>query len=194
MATYIIEHLEPRLWKWCLIEYKQISKMVGRENLWITNIKKESKAKKELKQYAALFKESIIQLVHKSNLQNACILDPEAKETLTTAKAKKYNYFIFGGILGNDPPQKRTYPELTSKLNCDSRNLGKLQMSTDNAVYVVNKIFTGTDLSKLKFQNNAEISINKNESVLLPYNYCLVDGKPLISPELIQFLKKKKGF
>lgn len=193
MAIYIIEHLEPRLWKWCLIEYKHISNIVGRENLWITNIKKESKAKTELKQYAALFKESIIRLVHKSSLQNVCILDPEAKETLTAAEAGKYSSFIFGGILGNDPPQKRTYPELTSRLNCDSRNLGRLQMSTDNAVYVVKKICAGTDISKIKFQNSAEISLNKNESVLLPYNYCLVDGKPLISPELIQFLKKKKG-
>ena len=57
MVMYIIEHLEPRLWKWCMIEYKNISKIVGRKNLWFTNIKQKSKEVKELAKYGKISKE-----------------------------------------------------------------------------------------------------------------------------------------
>ena len=42
-AIYVIEHLEPKLWEWCEIEYESISKIVGKENLWFTNIKNEKR-------------------------------------------------------------------------------------------------------------------------------------------------------
>ena len=38
---YVIEHLEPRIYRWCVIEYKHISKIVGKENLWFTNGKRD---------------------------------------------------------------------------------------------------------------------------------------------------------
>jgi ribosome biogenesis SPOUT family RNA methylase Rps3 len=206
---YIIEHLEDHLWRWCLIEYKHISQIVGRENLWITNVKRKSKASEELKQFAHVFKESIINeesiinLVQSSKLQTICVLDPEGKETLLPSEAKKFSHFIFGGILGDNPPQKRTAPELTSKLlkvnsQIIIRNLGKKQMSTDNAVYVVKQIVQGKTLSQLQFQDTLEIKMSQRsriqDSIILPYYYCLVNSKPLISSELVQYLKKKKGF
>ena len=40
---FIIEHLEPELYDWCLIEYEHISKIVGKENLIFTNINKKYK-------------------------------------------------------------------------------------------------------------------------------------------------------
>ncbi len=42
---YIIEHLEPELFEWCLIEYEHISKLVNEDNLIFTNIKKQKDAK-----------------------------------------------------------------------------------------------------------------------------------------------------
>ena len=45
--TYIIEHLEPELYEWCLIEYKEISKIAGKENLWFSNINPKDKKKLE---------------------------------------------------------------------------------------------------------------------------------------------------
>jgi len=42
-TVYIIEHLEPKLFPWCMIEYKHISKTVGKSNLWFTNIKQKGK-------------------------------------------------------------------------------------------------------------------------------------------------------
>ena len=191
MPIYIIEHLEGRLWDWCLIEYKHISSFVGKDNLWITNVKRKSKNTQILEQYAKVLKESVTQL----NLSKVCVLDPEAPQTLTAPDAQKYAYFVFGGILGDDPPRKRTEPELTQKMkNIEVRNLGQKQMSTDNAVYVTQEIVKGQELKNLIFQDTIEIATGKGESVILPYHYRLLNGKPFLSSELVQYLIKKKGF
>jgi len=191
MPIYIIEHLEPEIYPWCLIEYKNISKIVGKDNLWFTNIKTKSKNSEELKKYGKVIKESVANL----NLKNACVLDPEAPKLLEPKEAKSFDYFIFGGILGDYPPRKRTTPELTSKMKgTEARNIGKSQFSTDNAVLVVRNILSGTPLDKMEFINNLVIPVNKIESIELPYCYPIIKGKPQISKELVAFLKKKKTF
>ena len=185
MPIFIIEHLEKRIYKWCLIEYKHISKIVGKNNLWFTNTKS-----KELKKYGKVFEKSVSEL----NLKKACILDPDAKKVLNTKDVKKFNYFIFGGILGDYPRKKRTKSELTKKLNFENRNIGKKQLSTDNAVYVAKEILNGKSLNKIKFKDKIEIELGKYDSVILPYRYAIVNKKPLISNELITYLKRRKGF
>jgi ribosome biogenesis SPOUT family RNA methylase Rps3 len=183
---FIIEHLEKELWPWCLIEYKHISKLVGKKNLWFTNIKEKNSSK--LEKYGSVFHESVRDL----NLKNSCILDPESSIMLTPQNSKSIQYFIFGGILGDYPPKKRTKEELTNILpKIKSFNIGKEQMSTDNAVYTVKQIIDGKNLASLKFQNNIEIKINKILSTQLPYKYNLINGKPLISKELTKFIKKR---
>ena len=106
---YIIEHLEPRIWSWCLIEYKNIGKIVGKSNLWFTNINSRDKNVKELRRYGKIINKSVKNL----DLQNSCVLDPEANKELGPKEAKGIRYFIFGGILGDYPPKKRTKKELT---------------------------------------------------------------------------------
>lgn len=185
---YIIEHLEPQLWPWCVIEYENISKTVGKNNLWFTNIKKKDKNK--LKKHGKVFHESVSEL----RLRNICILDPAATETLAPHETE-YEYFIFGGILGDYPPKQRTKEELTPKIHGKVRNIGKEQMSTDNAVYVVHQIANKKKkIEKIPFQDNVSIEINSMESVELPYRYALVKGKPFMSKKIVEHLKKKKSF
>ena len=139
----------------------------------------------------------MVDLVPKLNLKNICVLDPDGKETLSKKSAQEYQYFLFGGILGNDPPQKRTGPELTSRLNINPKdvyNIGPKQMSTDTAVLVVKEINDGKEFHKLQFKDGICIEINDSEAVDLPYRYRMVEGKPWLSPELVQFLKKRKSF
>ena len=182
---YIIEHLEPKLWPWCLIEYKHISEIAGKNNLWFTSIKKQDI--KKLKKYGKIFTKSIKDI----KIENSCILDPDAKNTLTFKDSKKFKYLIFGGILGDYPPRKRTKSELSIFFkNTEKRNIGKNQLSTDNAVYVVNQICKGKRLKDIKFQDEVEIIINDIESTILPYKYPIVNGKPNISQELVRYLKK----
>lgn len=183
---FIIEHMEPELWPWCIIEYSHISQIVGKENLWFTNINK--KDTKKLIKYGKVFSESVKNLT----LNNICILDPEAKETLSPSNSKKYEFFIFGGILGDYPPKKRTKDELTNFMGgTKAFNIGKDQMSTDNAIYTVKQIISGVNLNDLKFQNSVDIKIDKILSTQLPYKYNIVNGKPLISSKLIKFIKNK---
>lgn len=182
---FIIEHLEKELYPWCIIEYKHISKKVGKKNLWLTNIR--NKDAKKLAKYGKIINYS----VKKLRLDNPCILDPESNEQLTPKKAKQFNYFIFGGILGDYPAKKRTKNELSMHLKRIKKfNLGDRQMSTDNAVYAVSRIIKGIRLEKIQFKDEIEIKINKVESTILPYRYALIKGKPLISKELVRFLKK----
>ncbi len=183
---FIIEHLEPELYEWCLIEYKHISKIAGKSNLWFTNIK--TKDANKLLRYGFVFRKSVKSL----SINNACILDSESNIQLTPKIAKLFKYFIFGGILGDYPAKKRTKQELTEKLNFPSYNLGKAQMSTDNAVYTVKQIISGKDLKNLPCKDNIEIPINKIESTILPYKYALINNKPLISRGLTKYLKKNK--
>jgi ribosome biogenesis SPOUT family RNA methylase Rps3 len=189
MPTYIIEHLEPRIYKWCLIEYKNISRIVGKDNLWFTNIKRKNK---NLESLGKVIKESVSEL----NLKNACVLDPEAPKLLNPEETKSFDYFIFGGILGDSPPKKRTTPELTSKIkNAEARNIGKEQFSTDNAVLVVKEIAENHKrFDEIKFIDTLTIKINDVESIDLPYRYPIVKDKPQISEELVKFLKRKRGF
>jgi len=169
-----------------------MSEEIGKDSIWFTNIKR--KDKKKIEKMGNIFDKSVKNIA--LNLKRVCILDPESDETLKPEDADKFDYFIFGGILGDDPPRKRTGPELTRFMKgCAIRNIGKEQMSTDNAVYTVKKIIIDKNkFEDLKFQDGIEIKKNDIESFILPYRYNLVNGKPYISDKLISFLKKKKDF
>ncbi len=191
---YIIEHLDRRVYKWCFIEYRHISKIVGKKNLIFTNLTKKQSEK--LSSIGKCYEKSISELSSETNeisSEKCCILDPKAEKALTPADAKKFEYLVFGGILGDDPPQDRTAKELIVR-GAERRNIGKEQFPTDNAVYVCKKICEGNSLEKIEFQNEAEIEIKKGESVIFPFKYAIIKGKPLISEELHEFIKKKKGF
>ena len=190
---YVIEHLEPELFEWCLIEYEHISEIVGKANLWFTNLGKikDKTAIKTLEEFGKVFYESVAEL----EIDRACVLDPEAPKTLEPPEAKDYSYFIFGGILGDYPPKKRTKQELTKFIpSAVVRNIGNEQMSTDNAVFTVKQIELGKKLDELEFKDNVSIEINEFESVDLPYRYNLVDGEPYMSKKIKIYLSKKKGF
>ncbi|MBW3004019.1 hypothetical protein KY328_05210 [Candidatus Woesearchaeota archaeon] len=180
---YVIEHLEPELFEWCVIEYKHISEIVGKDNLVICNVREKDVDK--LKGLADVRVESVSDM----ELNNACVLDPEAPDTLKTQD--KFEYLVFGGILGDDPPKQRTKDEVT--IQAERRNLGKEQLATDNAVYVSKLIVEGKRFEDIKFQKGIEIDTAEGESVMFPFSYVLVEGKPLISKELIEYLKRVEG-
>lgn len=189
MPIFIIEHLEPEMWPWCLIEYESLSKAVGKKNVWFTNVKKKDAYK--LKKYGSVFTQSIKKLP--IALSRACVLDPRAPHTLEPKE--RFEYYIFGGILGDEKLNGRTEKELTHFLKqAHKRNIGREQFSTDNAVYVTHEIMKGTPLTKQRFQDTLEIHFNAIESVILPYRYPLVRDKPRINPKLITYLKNKKTF
>lgn len=185
---FIIEHLELRMYRWCLLEYKHISERMGKQNLIFTNINQADKHK--LSNLGKVFTKPVANL----NLKRLCILDPYVDKTLKPTDAKLFDYFIFGGILGNNPAQGRTRKLTEQMPKAARKNLGERQLSTDTAVIVTKLILTGTPLEKIQFKDELEIETNERESVILPYPYVVKDGKVVVSRELIAYLKKKKGF
>jgi len=184
---YIIEHMEPKLYRWCIMEYKHISETVGKDNLTITNVAKKDAVK--LKQYAKACTKRTAEL----KPRDCIILDPAADRELTTADCKRFGTLVFGGILGDYPRKGRTR-KLSSGIKCEKRNLGKKQFSTDNAVLVAHMIADGRKLGDIKFKDGIEIPLDSGESIMFPFRYVLVDGKPFISEELVAYLNKRKGF
>ncbi|MEK6960833.1 MAG: SAM-dependent methyltransferase [Nanoarchaeota archaeon] len=183
---FVIEHLEPKLSKWCLLEYRHMSEEVGKENLWFTNIKKPSA---ELKKLGKVFSKP----AHELLMERPCVLDPEGEKELSPADSKRFSHLIFGGILGDYPPKKRTR-EVFPGVAVERRNLGPVQMSTDTAVVVSKIICDGTPLGKITFQDTINLEMGEGESVELPYRYILKDGKPALPDGLVEYLKKKRTF
>jgi ribosome biogenesis SPOUT family RNA methylase Rps3 len=46
-------------------------------------------------------------LKNEENLANVCFMDMRAEAELSPADAKTFNFVVFGGILGDHPPQDR---------------------------------------------------------------------------------------
>lgn len=92
---FVIEHLEPELFEWCLIEYGHISEIVGKDNLMITNIKNGENSKK-LRKFGSVCEKSVSGL----NLKNVCVLSQYSKKQLAAKDRGKFNYFVFGEFLG----------------------------------------------------------------------------------------------
>lgn len=190
---FIIEHLEPELHDWCLIEYEHISKIAGIQNLIFTSIKNK-KEQNVLKKFGKVYEKSVADL----NFKNICVLNQYSKATLTSKDKKKFQYFVFGGILGDNPARKRTIDIIKklkqNKIKFGQRNLGNKQMPTDVAVFVTKKILDGGKLSDFKFADEIEIQIDENESVILPFRYVVDNNKPIISVELVGHLRNRKEF
>lgn len=182
----IIEHLESEMHDWCVIEYSRVSEIVGKDNLIFTNVPK--KDVELIKHLGTINTKSIEELDLKN--KNLCVLDPNAEKLLSPNE--NFDYYVFGGILGDDPPSPRTKDEL--KVNGERRHLGKDQFPTDNAVLVTKKISDGSEYDKIPFQLQYEVTIQEGESVVLPFKYVLENGKPFISEKIIEIIKKEEGF
>jgi len=179
---FIIEHLEDDVHDWCLLEYRHMSKVVGPTNLWFTNVQKGGEKLAGLGKVVA---ESVTTL----GLKNICLLDLVAPRELQAVDGKEFEYFVFGGILGDHPPRGRTR-KLRETLQAPTRHLGDRQMSTDTAVLVTKMILEGTPLANISFVDDITIPTGEGEEVQLPYRYVLKDGMPVLPEGMIEHLKK----
>lgn len=188
MITFIIEHLESELYDWCLLEYRHISEVVGKEHLLFTNVKRAEDHKK-LKELGKVEKRSVKELgLLKSDV---CLLDPTAGGVLTSYDCQhQFTCLVFGGILGDDPPQGRTQKAFAG-LDCNKRNLGNKQMSTDTAVLVAKKIADGMQFADIEFVDELVIPVAKGEEIILPYRFVVQNNKPVVAEGYIEFVKKQ---
>lgn len=202
---YIVEHMEPLpMSEWVTLEYKKMLEDVGKENLLICSLPKETKLEDISKELLELgLQWTVLQLdeIHKdfpsfTNIKDKkmCLLDPRGSSELCCGDVNVYDVCILGGILGSHPPRDRT-KELKDKYPglLEGKRLGALQMSTDTACrcahYILEKQIP---FEEIKFIDYPEIRFNKREAVEMPFRYILDDvtGKPILPDGMLQLMKK----
>jgi len=184
---FVIEHLEPKLSEWLFMEYSHAAQIVGREKLLITNVKRKSEFQK-LAKITNVERKRACELFEQREL---IVLDPRARKKLSPADMRNKRAIVIGGILGEETPMGRTKELLTKSLpEASARNIGRHQFPIDGATYVAKQANDGKSLEEIPVKLGLEVVIAIGHSVLLPYAYPLVDGKPLISQKLVAYLKR----
>ncbi|KAH7094559.1 SAM-dependent RNA methyltransferase [Paraphoma chrysanthemicola] len=191
--TFVVEHLDPELEAWSSLEYATIaaeSHSSGAKFL-LSSVPTTLKLPENLQHVQGLAVETRgIEEIYADKKDKVCLLDPAASKDLSPEDGDTFDIFLFGGILGDDPPRDRT-SELRKK-GYQGRRLGPVQMTTDTAVRVTRIIVQDrTPVDKIPFVDHPEIKINKNESTQMPFRYVKGnDGQPIMPEGMVELISK----
>ncbi len=187
---FVIEHLEPEIGKWLIMEYRHASKIVGENRLVFTNVKKKTHAIK-LSKFGSVKPESFSELFRPEEI---IILDMKASKPLRVQDFACKKAVVVGGILGDHPPKGRTFRLITSRVpEAAARNLGKFQFGIDGAVYMAKCVSEGTPLSEIPIKRRLTIKAGETHFIILPYAFPVRGGKTIISQELVDYLLSEDG-
>ena len=172
-----------------------MKKIVGEGNLIITNFAHEIENPEKWKGVSFL-KESVNDL--KIPLEKICLLDSEASEEMKPEDVENFDYFLFGGILGNVDEFDFDRTSVLRVKGFPTRSLGSMQMTTDTAVRVAKIILVDkVPFPAIPFVDRPEFTIDGESGEKLVMNFRYVkgeDGEPLICPEVLQLLKEDFDF
>ncbi|CCF59476.1 hypothetical protein KAFR_0H00670 [Kazachstania africana CBS 2517] len=200
---YIIEHMDEGFSEWVILEYSQIIRDVGAKNLILSSLPESTTEKdipEKLLSLGLQWTTKDLRHVEKdfATLKpmehgRVCLLDPRATSDLQPAEVNDFDYFVFGGILGDHPPRDRTselkrqYPELLV-----GRRLGDKQMTTDTAVRTTQLIVKkGINFENIKFIDYPEFRFNKYEATEMPFRYVLdSNNKPILPEGMLELIKR----
>lgn len=99
------------------------------------------------------------------------------------------DFLLFGGILGDDPPQDRT--RFLREKGYATRHLGPVQMTTDTACLVCAEVLErALKLSELEYVDHPEIVVGKKEKVQMPFRYLKGGNGIVLAPGMVEHLKK----
>lgn len=192
---YIIEHMEDGFSEWVILEYGQIARDLAKlgQELWLTSIKEGLEIPAALRGIANLkwTREDVKSYLPPDTIaERVCLLDPAADQELVPSDSEKFDYFLFGGILGDHPPRDRT-GELR-QLGYVGRNLDKVQMTTDTAVRVTSKVLTGgKKLQEINYVDFPELRFSKYESTEMPFRYVTNEkGEPILPEGMFELIQK----
>jgi ribosome biogenesis SPOUT family RNA methylase Rps3 len=192
--AYVIEHMEEdeettkAIPPWVELEYAHMRTLAGPgAQVYFTNLSRTSSdslakifnetPKNDALARTSCYKIGVLDLMKQSSvsLEEVCLLDPKAEEELSPKDGDgRFSWFLFGGILGDDPPRDRT-SELRS-LGFPTRNLGPVQMTTDTALGVTKKIVHDKiPLDKIPYVDYPTIRFNPKESVEMPFSWLMFD-------------------
>ncbi|EPT01990.1 hypothetical protein FOMPIDRAFT_1023025 [Fomitopsis schrenkii] len=204
---YIVEHMEEdeetskAIPKWVELEYMHMRSLAGPSaQVHFTHLSKSScqtltalssEGPKDGKSAApTAHMEPVLRLMQDLSipLEKVCLLDPKAdKEIAPEDGDGRFECFLYGGILGDDPPRDRT-SELRV-LGFPTRHLGPIQMTTDTALGVTKLVVHDKiPLAKIPYTDHPTIVFNAKESVEMPFRYIAENGKPKLPPGMREHL------
>lgn len=213
--AYVIEHMEEdedtskAIPKWVELEYMHMRTLAGPgARVHFTHLSQSScktlgslfasRGDRTQLADASAHQESVMDLMKASGvpLEKVCLLDPKAERELSPEDGDgRFEWFLFGGILGDDPPRDRT-GELRV-LGFPTRHLGPVQMTTDTALGVTKLVVQDkVPLSKIPYVDHPTIVFNSKESVEMPFRYITQNGEPKLPPGMKEHLHEDldKGF
>lgn len=205
---YIIEHMEDGFSEWVTLEYAQILKEIGPDKLILTSLRPNYKIPQKLLDLGLrYYTTSDLSHVHDefpelpplkgaattTNNNRVCLLDPRATVDLQPNDALQFDYFVFGGILGDHPPRDRTselmkaYPNMLT-----GRRLGDKQMTTDTAIRTTQLIIEQQiPFNEIKFIDYPEFRFNEHEATEMPFRYVLDEtGRPVLPEGMLDLIKR----
>ncbi|KAK0727053.1 SAM-dependent RNA methyltransferase [Lasiosphaeria miniovina] len=191
--TYIVEHLDEELGPWSELEYiaiAQESHDTGAK-FCLSSLAPAFKVPDALRAVPSFTPEPrSVEEIYADNKARVCLLDPAAAKDLSPEDGDTFDVFLFGGILGDDPPRDRT-SELRKK-GFEGRRLGPVQMTTDTAVRVTRMVVEGKiPVAEVPYLDFPEIRFNEHECTEMPFRYVKGDdGKPIMPKGMVELIGK----
>lgn len=193
--TYIVEHLDPELGPWSALEYRAIARETAecQGTFMLSSLPEGFQVPEELAREPAFKAETRgVEELYPAGQgkERVCLLDPAADKDLNPDDRHEFDVFLFGGILGDDPPRDRT-SELRKK-GFQGRRLGPVQMTTDTAVRVTRMVVEEQyTLNMVPYVDHPELKFNDKESTQMPFRYVTdKDGKPIMPEGMVDLIKK----
>lgn len=165
--------------------------------------------------------EGVLDVAKKLHAQvsDICLLDPRSPTAVSVSDAGfqprtssthdgPFRFFLFGGILGDDPPRDRT--GALRALGFPTRHLGAVQMTTDTALGVTKRVVEdgiainlpseekGAEHAESSGPNGSmewithpELNFGNGESVQMPFRYMADQKKdPIMPPGMREHIRK----
>jgi len=181
----VIEHCERGLSDWLTLEYRHAAHLWPAHTLF-TNVTAKT-AQKKLQTFAQTTSNKANDYLQG---QHCLILDPTATTPLTPKDFKSLDAIIIGGILGYKNPRGRTKTLISDHSTFQTRHIGPVQLTIDGAALVAKAIALGMKLADIEIAYEVEITHDPVHSTILPFGYPIIDGTPIITPGLIEYLTR----
>ncbi|GAA5925335.1 protein-arginine N-methyltransferase SFM1 [Sporobolomyces koalae] len=209
MPTYVIEHMEEdnpnsTFPHWIALEYAQMLKVSAPSTVIFSSLSPSSVESLREQLVAKgidpnrfrIETKSVRQLMQEQSveLNKVCLLDPRAEHVIGPQDGDDFDWFLFGGILGDDPPRDRT--GILRRDGYPSRHLGPVQMTTDTALGVTKIcVQDRRKLEDIEFVDHPTIKFPgkgyENESVEMPFRYVVdpVTREPILPDGMREHLR-----
>lgn len=106
--TYVVEHLDPELGPWSALEYTAIAQesYATGATFILSSVPESVELPIEFGSLSNFHVERRkSEEIYAEKKSKVCLLDPKAETELKPSDGAQFDVFLFGGILGDDPPR-----------------------------------------------------------------------------------------